>query len=153
MIQSIKLTHTNPSMGPYERIISYSLNNSEVHQAAFNQLINKSTVNGNFDFQTFLTAYKTKDLATIDKIRSADYNGALNQGQTISKLQITLKSGVVIEVPDLRTTRFSGYYPEFIRYLVEHGFRDEFSANGIFDKPVEIKEDIINKIDDTDLSI
>lgn len=153
MIQSIELKHTNPSLGPYERIISYFLSNSEEHQAVFDRLLNESTVNRNFDFKTLVTAYKTKDTKTIDEILKADYNGDLNEGETISKLQITLTGGFTINVSDLRITRFSGYYPEFIRYLVQHGFRDEFSANDIFDKPIEIKEDIINKVDDTDLPI
>jgi len=152
MIQSILLEHTNPSLGPYERIISYSLTNSEEHKTAFDQLLNESKVNS-FDLKTFLTAYKNKDKTTIEKVFKADYNGDLNEGETISKLKITLVGGGEVQISDLRRTQLSGYYADFIRYLVKNGHRDEFSNNGILPKIEEKPIQRLDEIDDTDISI
>lgn len=157
MIQAIRLTHTNPSMGPYERIISYNLSNSETHKAAFDALEKGTKINGIFDLETYLTAYKNKDKETIDRILKADYKGDLNVGQTISRLSITLKGGETLQISDLRRTKLSGYYADFIRYLVKNGHREEYSANDMFSK-IEIKESLkpskrIDEIDDTDISI
>jgi hypothetical protein len=157
MIQSIELKHTNPSLGPYEQIISYSLTNSEAHKAEFDQLLEGTTVNGKFDLKTYLTAYKNKDKATTDKFFAANYKGDLRSGETISKFKMTLIGGFVVEVSDLRTTILSGYYPDFIRYVVKNGHRYESSRNDIFpETDIEMKSPIskrLDKIDDTDLSI
>lgn len=157
MIQAIKLTHTNPSMGPYERIVSYSLTNADLHKAEFDQLLDETKVNGAFDFKTYLMGYKNKDKATIDRIYKANYSGSLNQGETISVLQITLVGGLEIRISDLRQTKLSGYYPDFIRYLVKNGYRSAFSKNDEF---IEVQEDIkpkiskrIDEIDDRNISI
>lgn len=155
MIQAIKLTHTNPSMGPYERIISYSLSNSEAHKAEFDQLLNDTKVNQIIDLESYLTAYKNKDKATIDQVFKANCQENLNSGETISILQITLVGGLDIKVSDLRQTRFSGYYADFIRYLVKNGHRDEFSKNDMFPRFEEKLQPNkrIDEIDDTDISI
>jgi hypothetical protein len=153
MIQSIELIHTNPSMGPYERIISYSLTNTEAHETEFDRLLKESKINRKFDLETFLRAYKNKDKETIEKILKADYNGSLNEGQTISILKIALVGGVNVQISDLRTTQLSGYYPEFIRYLVKNGNRYESGENEL---PFNVKEDSLkgfDEIGDTDISI
>jgi hypothetical protein len=144
-------------MGPYERIVSYRLTNSEVHKAEFDQLLDGTKVNEAFDLKTYLAAYKNKDKATIDRIFKANYNGELNVGETISVLEITLVGGLEVRISDLRQTQLSGYYADFIRYLVKNGYRDEFSKNDMFPKieekevPPMIKR--IDEIDDTDISI
>jgi hypothetical protein len=153
MIQSIELKHTNPSMGPYERIITYSLTNSETHKVEFDQLLEGTIVNGKFDLKTYLTAYKNKDRATIDEIFKADYKGDLRSGETISKLNITLVGGVNIQVSDLRTTELSGSYADFIRYLVKNGYRYESGGGDNFLEEKEEKFNRLDEIDDTDISI
>lgn len=138
MIQSIELKHTNPSMGPHERIISYSLTNTDAHKAEFDQLSNGTKVNEEFDLKTLLIASKNKDSARIEKIFKADYKGPLNVGETISILNITLVGGLKVCISDLRTTQLSGYYPEFIRYLVGNGARYESSSNKM---PIFLEEE------------
>lgn len=152
MIQSIELTHTNPSLGPYERTISYHLTNGEAHKTEFEQLLNESKING-FELKTFLTAYKNKDKNTIDSVFQANYQGTLNEGATISILKITLIGGFEVQISDLRSTQLSGYYADFIRYLVKNGDREEYSGD---DRCSPIKEKPMQKldeIDDTDISI
>ncbi|MBL4649338.1 MAG: hypothetical protein JKY03_06360 [Aureispira sp.] len=157
MIQAIKLIHTNPSMGPYERIVSYHLTNSEAHKAEFDQLLDGTKVNEAFDLKIYLAAYKNKDKARIEHIFKANYNGRLNEGETISVLEITLVGGLDIRISDLRQTQLSGYYADFIRYLVKNGYREEFSKNERFPKTKEKERPpIIKRIDeinDTDISI
>lgn len=152
MIQAIKLIHTNPSLGPYERIISYSLTNTEAHKTEFDQLLNESKING-FDLKTYLTAYKKKDKKTIEAVFEAGYKGILNEGETISILKITLAGGLDVQVSDLRKTQMSARYHDFIHYLVKNGHREEYGQD---EMPFNIKEKPIQRPDgigDTDISI
>jgi hypothetical protein len=153
MIQAIELKHTNPSLGPYEKIISYNLTNSEVHKAAFDKLLDGTIVNGQFDLKTYLTAYKNNDKETTDKIFKAGYKGNLRSGETISKLNITLIGGGTVQISDLRTTQMSGTYADFIRYLVKNGRKYESGGEDDFLLKKEEKFKGLNEIDDTDISI
>lgn len=153
MIQSIELKHTNPSMGPYERIISYSLENAALHKTEFERLLNETKVNGRYDLKEFLVAYKNKDKTTIQQVLNLNSNKDLRQGETISVLSITLIGGVVVQIPDLRVTELSGYYPDFIRYLVEHGNRFEFSEGDIGSMMKKESKQGLDNIGDTDISI
>lgn len=112
-------------MGPSERIISYTLQNKSPHEEVFQQLLASSSVNETTDFKAFLAAYKNNNKALLEQIYAANYTGALNEGQTISQLRITLEDNTQIEISDLRIVKLSGYYHTFIQYLVQHGTRSE----------------------------
>lgn len=127
-ITKVELKHTNPSLGPHERIITYSMYNNDEHEQEFEQLLQRSTVNGQYSMISFLEAYKDKDEETIKKITSTNEDKELPCGGVISKFTITLETGVQVEVNDLRTIYLGGYYSTFIPYLVKHGHKFEYSS-------------------------
>lgn len=136
-ITAVKLQHTNPSMGPHERIITFTMSNKEEHQEQFEQLLQGTTVNENYSLIDFLTADQARDEDTIKKIINTYTPAYLNEGQTISNFTITLEHGTEVLFSDLRTIQLGGYYSTFIPYLVKEGYRDERS-NGSFKMPEPI---------------
>ncbi|MFK7795902.1 MAG: hypothetical protein AB8E82_00505 [Aureispira sp.] len=143
-ITKVELKHTNPSLGPHERIITYSMYNNDEHEQEFEQLLQRSTVNGSYSMINFLEAYKNKDEKTIQKITSMNEDKVLPSGGVISKFTITLEVGLQVEVSDLRTIYLGGYYGTFIPYLVQYGHKFEYSN---WEKPIidEVKPKSFDK--------
>jgi transcriptional regulatory protein LevR len=136
-ITKVELKHTNPSLGPHERIITYSMYNNDEHEQEFEQLLQRSTVNGSYSMINFLEAHKNKDEKTIKEITSINKDKVLPKGGVISKFTITLEAELQVEVSDLRTIYLGGYYSTFIPYLVKHGHKFEYSS---WEKPISPEE-------------
>lgn len=132
-ITKVELKHTNPSLGPHERIITYSMYNNDEHEQEFEQLLQRSTVNGNYSMINFLKAYENQDEEAIQKITSMNKDKELPCGGVISKFTMTLETGHQVEVSDLRTIYLGGYYGTFIPYLVKNGHKFEHSS---WEKPI-----------------
>ncbi|MGH1336166.1 MAG: hypothetical protein ACRBFS_08565 [Aureispira sp.] len=126
-ITTIELKHSNPSMGPHEHTITYTIQNQSSHEQEFEQLLQGSTINRS-SFLDFLAAHQAKDQTTLQAIFAAYQPRELSEGATISKLTLTLEGGHSIILSDLRKVSLGGYYSTFIRYLVAHGTKNESSS-------------------------
>ncbi|MGH1336167.1 MAG: hypothetical protein ACRBFS_08570 [Aureispira sp.] len=140
-IISVKLEHSNPSMGPHERIITYSMSNQAAHETEFEQLLQNSTVNQAYSLMDFVKAYQEEDTALIKKITSIHAKERLPTGGTISEFSITLADGLLVKVSDLRVVHLGGYYQTFIPYLVKNGHRNEYTGGLGFGEPPLIKRE------------
>ncbi len=132
-ITAVQLKHTNPSMGPHERIITFTLHNTAAHEAEFEQLLNASTVNGTCPLSQYLTYHQQNNQVAIQQVLAQHEDQMLSCGATISTFSLTLNDGKQVSFYDLRTIDLRGYYGTFIPYLVKHGTRDE-RGNASFQK-------------------
>ncbi len=122
-INGIEIEHTNPSMGPHEKVKTIHLSNLNPHEDQFNKFLKEAKI-FTYTFEEYLNAVIKKDQKILSQIakgvESTDSN-QLNQGATISNLTITLKDQPSVRLSDLRYYSFSGYYYDFISYLATKG--------------------------------
>lgn len=149
-VTSIEIEHTNPSMGPYEKIKTISLSNTTPHEEQFNKFLSDAKI-FNITFQDYLNAHISKDKKILDQISkgvaSTDRN-KLNEGATISNLTISIKDQPSVRLSDLRYYSFSGYYYDFISYLAKNGSAyTQSSKHELKDepKPVNVDDEMRSK--------
>lgn len=144
-ITSLKLEHTNPSLGPYERIITIALTNSKEHQERVQQFLEEAMVNGTVNIQQYITAVLSKDEKVLQKIRENAPKGRLNEGESISNFTISIAGQQSIRFYDVyRRYSLSHFYANFTKYMVEHGVRFEGDKDDIFGKapkPISTMDD------------
>jgi len=140
LVKSISIEHTNPSMGPHEKIRTFSLSNTPEHKSEFDTLLDKGTV-FEFSFREFIRATLDNDRKVLDKVQAGkdktDRND-LPEGGTISNLTIYLEDKGPVQLRDLRYYRLGGSYHAFISYLVQKGSKSENSGRGD-PQPEELK--------------
>ena len=128
VLKYVEIEHTNPSMGPYEKIVTITLYNKDPHTNHFRELLEKTKINGLVSLKQYIQFHIDKNTDEIRKVRQAYKPESLNEGETISNLKFKLDSGGMVELSDLRYFRLSGYYrKDFLPVLVKHGSRYEQS--------------------------
>ena len=138
-LKSFEIEHTNPSMGPHEKVVTISLSNKPPHTEHFHKLLMETQVNGMVSLKDYIEFHLTKNSEQLKKVYEAFKSGDLNEGETISNLKFTLETGQTIEISDYkRRYSITGYYwKSFLPVLLEHGNRTEFSGWG--DDPSAIR--------------
>lgn len=144
-ITSLELEHTNPSLGPYERIITITLTNSKEHQERVQQFLAEAMVNGTVNLQQYITAVLSKDEKVLQEVRKNAPKGRLNEGESISNFTISIAGQPSIRFYDVyRQHSLSHFYANFTKYMVEHGVRFEGDTDDIFGKlpkPISTMDD------------
>lgn len=126
MVTSIQLEHTNPSMGPYENIITISLANNPKTEARINQFLNEATINNVMSLGDYILAYRNNDEKLIQKVASAKNDGAnLKVGTSISNLTFYFEDQQhPLKIKDVyRRYSITNFYDDFTKYIVENGLR------------------------------
>ncbi|UZR96358.1 hypothetical protein [Chondrinema litorale] len=121
-IKSIKLEHTNPSLGPHEKVTLITLPVTEKNAEKINTFLNNSKINNTTILFEYLKAVETNNKQVIDSVLNNAPKNHLNEGQTISNLFFNLENGEVIKLDDVyRKFELSHFYPDFTSYMVETG--------------------------------
>lgn len=125
-ISSVTLEHTNPSLGPYEKIITIRLSNAPAHEARMEQFLKEAMVNQTVSLEQYLKAVVTEDKALLQQVQDNAPNGPLMEGASISNFTILLEEQSSVAFYDVyRRYNLSHFYGDFTRYMVEHGTRTE----------------------------
>ncbi|MBT34110.1 MAG: hypothetical protein CMO01_30980 [Thalassobius sp.] len=121
-IKLIKLEHTNPSLGPHEKITTISLTVTEKNLQEVDDFIRSSKINNTTSLFEYLQAIENDDKKMIDSVLNNSPKGVLNEGGNISNLYFHLENGKTIELADVyRQYHLSNFYPEFTSYMVKAG--------------------------------
>ncbi len=133
-IKSIVLEHTNPSLGPHEVITEVTLVNSKDHTDRINRFLQEAQVNGVVTLYEYIEAIKTQDSPILEQVWQQAPNEALNEGETISNLEIHFEDDSVIRLDDVyRRFSLTSFYQDFTVYMVEKGTLIRY-------KPDDLKE-------------
>lgn len=125
---SIELEHTNPSMGPHEKKVSfiYHLNNEAV---VAQKLLDETLVNSVGTLREYVEGSLAKDHLRLKKFYHMIPEKDLTNGAVISNLYLTFEDRRKVELNDLRKISLSGYYIDTFRaILVAKGSRYESSS-------------------------
>lgn len=131
-LQSIKLEHTNPSMGPHENIITISLANNPDTEARINQFLNAATINKVMSVGEYILAYRSNDEKLIQKVVSAKNDGTnLKEGTSISNLIFYFEDQQQpLKIKDVyRRYTITKFYDDFTKYMVENGSKNETAGS------------------------
>jgi len=121
-IKSIDLKHTNPSLGPHEKITTVSLSVTERHLERVDEFLNQSQVNNTVSLYEYLKAVKTKNEEVLNRVFNNEPKNELNSGQKISHLLFYFEDNEIIELSDVyRRFSLSHFYADFTNYMVEEG--------------------------------
>ncbi|UII26740.1 hypothetical protein LVD15_26170 [Fulvivirga maritima] len=121
-ISSIKLEHTNPSLGPHEKITSIQLVAAEKHASKIDSFLQSSKINNTTSLFEYLEAVETNNKQLIDSVLNNAPKNVTNEGQEISNLFFSLESGVTVTLADVyRRFELSHFYPDFTSYMMENG--------------------------------
>jgi hypothetical protein len=121
-IQTIRLEHTNPSLGPYEEVRTFRLECNEKHKETVHTFLTTSEINHTVKLYEYLKAIQEKDQKLIEKTVKNKPNNKFNQGEPISNLTFTFKDGSSVELSDVyRNYHLTHFNPNFTKYLVKHG--------------------------------
>ncbi|WP_375562158.1 hypothetical protein ACE193_06300 [Bernardetia sp. OM2101] len=125
-IQTIKLQHTNPSLGPYEKITTVFLSITEQHIKRMNEFLHQSQINNTASLYDYLNAIKDKNEELINHVLNNTPKRELNQGEKISNLFFYFEDGQVVELADVyRKFELTHFYADFTKYMVENGIIDQ----------------------------
>lgn len=142
-ITSIELEHTNPSLGPYEEIITITLVNSKTHLEKVNEFIKKSQINNTTSLYKFLEANINNETKILIEVYKNAPKGNLNEGESISNLTIELEGGKTIKLNDVyRNYSLTNFNPDFTSYMVKNGSRSTSNSNffpTINNEPLELE--------------
>ncbi|MCH7407893.1 hypothetical protein MM239_00670 [Belliella sp. DSM 111904] len=143
-ISHIELEHTNPTMGPYQRINTIRLSNTAETAGEINQFLNEAIVNNSIPLSEFIADYRSKDLDKLKKVfESFKTKKELNDGEQISNLTFyffdTTKPLILNDV--YRKHFMTDFYGKFTQYLVENGTITESGTSIESLKPINTDED------------
>ena len=130
-IKSIKLEHTNPSLGPHEVVTTVLLTVSESNRKkTVDRFLESSQVNGTLSVHDYIKAILDKNQADLEKVAAQAPKGELNEGETISNLSFHFENGVIIEFSDVyRKYSLTHFNPEFTSFMVVQGTITSTSQN------------------------
>lgn len=124
-IRAIQLKHTNPSLGPHEKIIKISLQVNEFTENVVNEFLGKSVINGTMGLKEFIEAQRSNNTLVL-KMVEEKCKSDLNQGSPISVLTFSFEDGKAVEIYDVyRRYHVSHFYPDFTKYMVAKGVKSE----------------------------
>ena len=123
-ITSLTLKHTNPSMGPHETVTTISLAAAEPHQARIQQFLEEAVLNNTVSLKDYLEAVHQEDTSILEAVKANAPERDLPSGGTISTFQIHLEGRPTVTLYDVyRRHSLSNFYPDFTKYMVEHGIK------------------------------
>lgn len=130
-LKSIELKHTNPSLGPYEKIITVSLIVTEEHVERIEKFLQTSQVNNTVSMHEYLNAVKNENKEVVNRVLENAPKGELRVGETISHLSFYFEDGQVIRLADVyRRFSVTHFYGDFTKYMVEKGTIEESELGG-----------------------
>lgn len=128
-LKSIVLEHTNPSMGPYEKIVTLNLKNTPETEKRIEQFLNESVINGVMSIGEYILAHRNENHSDIEKVETGKCNQAdFNEGQSISHLVFYFSDGYQqLKIYDIyREYEITQFNNEFTKYMIENGDRSEW---------------------------
>jgi len=117
-VTSIELKFSNPSMGPNERRVSYSLD-CKTYKQELTQLLEKTTVNGVMTLGKFLRLLRGRDAKAVESVRNKFKPRELGEGRSIQTLSFTFSDGSQAVLDDLDTYSITGYYYASFETLIK----------------------------------
>lgn len=141
-LTQLTLTHSNPSLGPHETIITISLAANKEHQERIDRFLDEAQLNGITSLRGYIEAVHRQDKAILEQVEKTKSTERLAVGGTITKFSLQFADQPSIHLGDVyRRYQLTHFYPEFTRYMVEHGHRTEFSPRD-FQNPTSPRWDI-----------
>lgn len=129
-IQSIKLEHTHPSLGPHETRTTITLTVNEDNSQKINEFIKNATINNITSLYEYLKAIRTKNTKILNSVFGNSPIGKLNEGSAISHLFFYFEDAPVIKLTDVyRRFELTHFKPGFTGYMLEKGIVDRDSSN------------------------
>lgn len=126
---AVTLEHTNPSMGPHEKIITYRLDLRADPETA-RKFLDETRVNDVVTLAEYVEAQRAANTELLDKVRAGASPRALPDGGTISRLLLSFDEGRSVDVRDLRRWILSGYYRDVLqKRLLEEGTKSVTSRH------------------------
>lgn len=120
-ITSIELKHTNPSLGPHEKIVILTLPINVQTINSVSEFLGLSIINGVVELKEYLEAKRNNNIEVINKVEQR-CNFDLNVGSPISHLTFHFEDGKHVEISDVyRCFNISHFYPDFTQYMVDKG--------------------------------
>lgn len=141
-IRSFELQHTNPSLGPYEKIITITLDNSPEHQERILQFLTEAKVNNTISLEQYIQAVIQNNEETLKAVYNNTPKITLMEGESISNFTIFLEGQASVGFDDVyRRYSISHFYGNFTKYMVDHGQRLEGDSADLFARiPIQKKE-------------
>lgn len=127
-LASLALNHTNPSMGPHETRVTISLSVDENTKARVQQFLDEATINNCMSMSDFVAACSDNNQVLFEKLDKYGPKPELKAvGGTLTHFTLSFNDGTPeIKLYDVyRDYNISKFYPDFTKYMVEHGIRLE----------------------------
>jgi len=124
-INTIKLRHTNPSLGPHEKITTVTLTISKVNMQTLENFMKTAMVNNTVTMSAYLEAVLSNDEKVLDRIGENAPKAPLSSGAKISTLVFELDNKQSVKLYDVyRQFSLTNFYPDFTKYMVDNGTID-----------------------------
>lgn len=140
-LKNVTLEHTQPSLGPHEKITTISLD-IKGYEENFQKLLQETSINKSVSLNKYLEFLQKKNSAELEKINKMYNLGGLSAtGRTISNLIFTFQDDSTERIHDIKKLSIDGYYKkEFESILIKNGFKHVSGSGGL---PDDSESDII----------
>ena len=147
-LQSIRIEHTNPSLGNNEIIKAINLECNKTNLKEISKLLKNIEVNNSISLLKYLNASKANNSKLIDQVLNNAPKKSFNEGGTTSNLLFIFKDKAVVKLQDIyRQFNLTNFNPEFTTFLVNHGQLTTNNSN------LNLKNMNTNNYKDTDAVI